>query len=75
MPRYVWTARPLRMIWRATWRAASIGTANPMPMLPLVGLFVPVRIWFVIPTTWPNRLISGPPELPWLMAASVWIAL
>ncbi len=31
-----------------------MGTAKPIPMLPLVGLFVPVRIWLVIPTTLPE---------------------
>ena len=27
----------------------------------------------LMPTTWPAAFRSGPPELPWLMAASVWI--
>jgi len=26
-----------------------------------------------MPTTWPDMFSSGPPELPWLIAASVWI--
>ena len=63
------------MIWSATERAVSIGMAKPMPMLPDCSLLLPVRIWLVMPMTWPSALISGPPELPWLMAASVWIAL
>ncbi len=27
-----------------------------------------------MPITWPCEFSSGPPELPWLIAASVWIA-
>ena len=75
IPRYVCSAWPLVMIWRAIWLAVSIGMAKPMPMLPAFGSSFPVRIWLVIPITCPNRSISGPPELPWLIAASVWIAL
>ena len=33
-----------------------------------------VRIEELIPTTWPVMSTSGPPELPGLIAASVWIA-
>jgi len=29
------------------------------------------RIAVLMPTSWPRRLISAPPELPGLMAASV----
>ena len=29
----------------------------------------------LIPITWPAKLIKGPPELPGLMAASVWITV
>ena len=48
----------------------STGTAKPTPSPP-----PPVeRICELIPTTSPPALTSGPPELPWLMAASVWIA-
>ena len=48
----------------------STGTANPTPSPP-----PPVdRICELMPTTSPLALTSGPPELPWLMAASVWIA-
>ena len=49
------------------------GTANPTPTLPLE--LVPDSIWLVMPITWPDAFSSGPPLLPWLMAASVWIAL
>ena len=49
----------------------STGTAKPTPSPPpLVDL-----ICELIPSTRPAPLSSGPPELPGLMAASVWIAL
>ena len=35
----------------------------------------PVSIWELIPITSPAASISGPPELPGLIAASVWITL
>ena len=40
-----------------------------MPTLPPLWL----SIWELMPITWPSPLISGPPELPGLIAASVWI--
>ena len=46
------------------------GTANPTPSLPPESL----SICELTPTTRPSRSSSGPPELPWLIAASVWIA-
>ena len=49
----------------------SIGTAKPIPTLPL--LVPPVAICVLIPMTSPAASISGPPELPGLIAASVWI--
>jgi hypothetical protein len=37
--------------------------------------FVSLSIWSLIPiTVFEAASISGPPELPWLIAASVWIA-
>jgi hypothetical protein len=48
------------------------GTAKPTPTFPLPE--PPVRICELTPTTWPAALSSGPPELPGLMGASVWIA-
>ena len=51
-------------------RTVSIGTANPMPTLPPFLL----AICELMPITRPSRSNSGPPELPWLMAASVWMA-
>ena len=32
-----------------------------------------LRICALTPITWPSEFSSGPPELPWLIAASVWI--
>ena len=55
----------------------SIGIAKPTPMLPASPPALPpvVAIAEFTPTTWPRRLTSGPPELPGLIAASVWTAL
>ena len=65
------------MISRATRASLFDGVAKPTPELepspwPLVLL---VSIWSFSPITWPAALISGPPELPGLIGASVWIAL
>src|SRR5262249_40437831 len=46
------------------------GTAKPTPLLPPESL----SIWELTPITRPLTSNSGPPELPWLIAASVWIA-
>ena len=51
--------------------AVLIGTAKPIPTEPLLP--EPVAIWELIPITRPSASISGPPELPGLIAASVWI--
>ena len=63
-------AEPESMISWATRRAWSIGIAKPSPMLPA---FCPpaVSMAELMPTTWPSRFTSGPPELPWLIGASV----
>jgi hypothetical protein len=53
--------------------AWSIGMAKPTPMLP-DDCPLTLALAVVMPTTWPAPLISGPPELPGLMAASVWMA-
>ena len=49
----------------------SIGIAKPMPTLPLP--LPPVSIWELMPMTRPAASRSGPPELPGLIAASVWM--
>ena len=60
--------------WRGAGRASaatrSIGTAKPTPSLPPEL----VLICWLIPITWPSASSSGPPELPGLIEASVWIA-
>ena len=48
----------------------SIGMAKPMPTLPPDSL----SICAFTPMTSPFAFRSGPPEFPWLMAASVWMA-
>jgi hypothetical protein len=60
---------PLRMISSATRSARSIGMAKPSPTEPPLLL----KMEELTPTTSPSALASGPPELPGLMAASVWI--
>ena len=45
------------------------GTAKPIPIEPPDGEMIAV----LTPITSPLRLNSGPPELPRLMAASVWM--
>ena len=53
-------------------RAASAvfdGTEKPIPIDPPEGEMIAV----LMPITSPSRLNSGPPELPRLMAASVWM--
>ena len=45
------------------------GMAKPMPIEPPLRL----KIAVLMPTSWPVMLISAPPELPGLIAASVWM--
>jgi hypothetical protein len=49
--------------------SVSTGTAKPTPALVPVGL----KMAEVMPITRPLLSSSGPPELPRLMAASVWM--
>ena len=46
-----------------------LGIAKPIPWKP------PVRVAMAVlmPITSPSRLTSGPPELPGLIEASVWM--
>ena len=53
--------------------AVLTGTAKPMPTFP--PPLPPVAICELIPITRPVASISGPPELPGLIAASVWMTL
>ncbi len=73
MPMKACSTSPLAISCWISERAVSIGIAKPMPTLPLPP--PPVAIWELIPITSPSALISGPPELPGLIAASVWITL
>ena len=52
-----------------TLRAMFAGIEKPMPMLPPDG----ERICELIPTSSPSVFTSAPPELPWLIGASVWM--
>src|SRR6266576_4543377 len=53
----------------ATVFTASEGIAKPTPSFPPESL----SICALTPITWPLMFSSGPPEFPWLIAASVWI--
>ncbi len=47
------------------------GIANPIPSTVVESLPLAESFIELIPITWPAKLISGPPEFPALMAASV----
>ena len=49
------------------------GTAKPMPMLPFD--VPPVAICELMPITCAETSNNGPPELPGLIGASVWMTL
>ena len=44
------------------------------PWVPAMGSLPSVSMAAFRPMTWPRALTSGPPELPGLIGASVWIA-
>src|SRR6185295_14552174 len=69
IPIQAWWAEPVSRMDRTMGRIVSIGIAKPMPSLPPLWL----AIWELMPITRPRPSSSGPPELPWLIAASVWI--
>ncbi len=52
-----------------TLRAMFAGIANPIPMFSPV----PDRICELMPISSPLVFTSAPPELPWLIGASVWM--
>ena len=75
-PSRAWVAvSPLRS-WSTIGSTSLIGMAKPRPMEPPSPLseLLLERIEELMPTTSPAMSTSGPPELPGLMAASVWIA-
>ena len=70
IPTYAYETLPVATSSRSERFAESIGTANPTPS----ALPVSLRIWALIPITRPCASKSGPPEFPWLIGASTWIA-
>ena len=60
---------PNWMSWLMTFLAVLDGAEKPMPTEPPDG----EKIAVLMPTTSPFRLNRGPPELPLLMEASVWM--
>ncbi len=77
-PRNACSAEPSLMSWSAMFVARFTGMANPSPIEPDCSPLMPldiVAIDDVMPMTWPCALNRGPPELPGLIAASIWIAL
>ena len=66
-PRSACCTLPLAISWSAIDLTVLDGIAKPIPSLPPELL----SICAVTPMTSPWRLKSGPPELPWLIAASV----
>ena len=68
MPCQVAASRRVLIISSATRFTSSIGSANPIPCAP-------ARTATLMPISSPSMLTSGPPELPGLMQASVWIRL
>ncbi len=68
MPRYGRVSGSPATAWSMIGRAMSIGMAKPMPLLS-------VAMAVLMPTIAPFASSSGPPELPGLMAASVWMRL
>ncbi len=69
MPMYALATRPERMSSGTTRFAMSTGTANPIPTFPPDSL----KIAVFMPIISPREFNSGPPELPGLIAASVWM--
>ena len=67
---------PVARSWETTLLTVLDGIAKPMPTLPAwpPAVVEPVdSICELTPITWPAALNSGPPELPGLIAASVWM--
>jgi hypothetical protein len=63
------TTRPPDTAPRSTAFTMLTGIAKPMPSEPPVR----VKMAVLIPTSLPSMSISAPPELPGLIAASVWM--
>jgi hypothetical protein len=69
IPSSGWRTNPSSMSWSAEAIACSADTANPTPWLAPLR----VRMAVLMPTRRPRASTSAPPELPGLIAASVWI--
>mmetsp|Transcript_28698 Transcript_28698/g.70743 ORF Transcript_28698/g.70743 Transcript_28698/m.70743 type:complete len:327 (-) Transcript_28698:862-1842(-) len=69
IPRIGRVTRPNLMIWSTIPDTMSDGSANPTPEDDPLELYIAV----LIPMSRPELSRSGPPELPGLMAASVWM--
>ena len=68
-PRKPRTTRPSCIRLSVMFRTMLIGIANPTPWYPPLRVAIAV----LMPITCPDRLTSGPPLLPGLIAASVWM--
>ena len=74
-PRNARVAWPSLMSWFAMRMAWSTGIAKPRPIEPVSWPLLPSDAPAeFIPTSSPRRFTSGPPELPGLIAVSVWMA-
>ena len=60
---------PVSASWSVMNLTVLLGTAKPRPPLTPVGEVMAL----LMPTSRPSKSTSGPPELPRLMAASVWM--
>ena len=65
-PRVTW---PLSLSWATTILAVSAGMSKPMPTEPPEG----EKIAVLTPITLPSMSNVGPPELPRLIGASIWM--
>ena len=68
-PRYGRTTLPFLMRSCKIGRAALIGMAKPRPSTPSLEILA-----LLMPMTLPSASTRAPPELPGLMAASVWMS-
>ncbi|MNE69065.1 hypothetical protein D3C80_1647660 [compost metagenome] len=65
-PRFTW---PYSTICAVRFFTMLLGMAKPIPMLPPSG----AKMAVLMPISSPFRLTNAPPELPRLIAASVWM--
>lgn len=65
-PRVTW---PLSSSWDTTALTVSAGMSKPMPTEPPDG----EKMAVLTPMTLPSTSNAGPPELPLLIGASIWM--